>query len=133
MKKVLGLVAVFGPSLVFADAVNNTFGNLNNTANSLSGFIGALTNAVNAAVPLLLAVAVVVFIYSVIRYIIGAKSPEDRKKNLSLLIWSVVAIAVILALFGLAQFLVGFFGISTGNGGLTSNDLPRVPTANTTP
>jgi ABC-type Na+ efflux pump permease subunit len=131
MKKLLAGLAVFAPTVALADSVNNTFTNLNSAANNLSGFIGNLTKAVNAAVPLLLAVAVVVFIYSVIKYIIGAKGPEERKKNTNLLIWSVVAIAVILALFGLAQFLTGFFGINTG--GINSSELPSVNTNTTTP
>jgi ABC-type antimicrobial peptide transport system permease subunit len=126
MKKVLvslGLFALSPALALAAGEVTQTFNNLNNTATGLKGFIGELTNTVNAAVPLGLALCVVIFIYAVIR-LMSAKDGVTKEKMRPLLIWSVVAIAVIISIFGLAKFLAGFFGV--GGGQLNATDIPKV-------
>jgi hypothetical protein len=101
MKKLLVASTWLLPTLAFAQV---------NTG-PLEQAIKAFIRLVNLVIPLLLAVAVVVFIYAVIKYILLAGSEIDRKKAVQQLVWSVVAITVILAVWGIARLLIGLFGI----------------------
>jgi hypothetical protein len=124
MKKYLLALLGFLPAVALAQGgqpppeVTVTTTNIDNT-------ISALTHTINLIVPLMLAVAVVVFIYGVIRYII-AKGGEDTAKARSLIIWSVVGLAAILAVWGLANLLISFFGLTPTQ--LNNGLLPSVPT-----
>lgn len=108
---VLGVVAV--PALVSAQVQTEK---LNQT-------VTQLTNTVNLIIPLMLAVAVVVFIYGVIRYIL-AEGEIDRNKAVGRIVWSVVAIAAILAVWGLARLLIDVFGLRPQQ--LQTNETPVV-------
>lgn len=116
MKKVLlGLSLTFLPVVALADIVA--------TQTSATQTIAGLTNIVNAVVPFLLAIAVVVFIYGVIKYVI-VQDAESKVSARSYIIWGIVGIAVILSVFGLAKLLQNSFGIS--NTTIDSSQLPSV-------
>ena len=124
MKKYLvALAAAFLPAI--ASAQGNIQGSNGVDTTNINNTITGLTHTVNLIVPLMLAVAVVVFIYGVIKYII-AKGGEDTKKARDLIIWSVVGLAAILAVWGLANLLINFFGLAPTQ--LNSGLLPSVPT-----
>lgn len=64
------------------------------------------TDLVNTIIILLTAVCVVVFIVGLIRYVFH-KGAEDVSKGRTYMIYSVIAFAVLTALFALANFLAG--------------------------
>lgn len=110
---VLGVIAV--PALVSAQA----------DTTKLNSTITSLTDTVNLIIPLMLAVAVVVFIYGVIRYIL-AEGEIDRNKAVGRIVWSVVAIAAILAVWGLARLLIGVLDLDDSK--LKQEEVPGVIT-----
>ncbi len=120
MRKFLALggsiAALALPSFAFAQSLNTA---------GLNSSINALTVTVNYLVPFGLAVAVVVFIYGIIRYIL-AKDQESQAKSRSYIIWGIIGIAVILAVLGLARLLVSFFGIN--NNTVQRTELPSIAT-----
>jgi hypothetical protein len=120
MKKILigvsALAALVLPNLAFAQL----------DLSSLTDSISTLTAAVNALVPLGLAVAVIVFIYGIIAYLL-AKKPDDQKAARGYIVWGIIGIAVILAVLGLAKLLTSLTGVKTGTGDVTGSDLPQVP------
>jgi hypothetical protein len=102
MKKILAAgVAWALPVLALAQNVDTT---------NINAAIRALITTVNLVIPLMLAVAVVVFIYGVIRYVLAADD-INRSKAVNRIVWSVVSIAAILAVWGLARLLINVFGI----------------------
>jgi hypothetical protein len=120
MKKFLvgftATAAALLPSVAFGQTVN---GVTNNTIDALD----ALTDIVNAVIPFLLAIAVVVFIYGVIKYVVSS-APDEKAAGRSYIIWGIIGIAVILSIFGLVKLLQNTFGIN--NTLLGNNDIPRV-------
>ncbi|MBX4198282.1 pilin [Candidatus Parcubacteria bacterium] len=117
MKKFLLAATWALPAFVFAQSIDTT---------SLNDSIQALIRTVNLVVPLLLAVAVVVFIWGVIVYIL-AQGDIERKKAVGRIVYSVIAIAAILAVWGLARLLIDVFGLDTG--GPAGGDLPTIPSS----
>lgn len=87
---------------------------------------GAITNIISfindVLVPLVFAVAFIVFLYGVARYFIaGAADPEKRKNGRDIIIYSVVGFAVMMSVWGLVNLVKNSFGFD-------SNARPCLPT-----
>lgn len=73
------------------------------------------------AVPLVFAIAFIVFLIGVFRYFIyGGANEESRKSGRQLIIYSIIGFAVMIVVWGLVNLIVGTFGFDTN----TRPDLP---------
>lgn len=89
---------------------------LTNIASSIVTFINAV------AVPLIFAVAFVVFLFGVFRYYIaGGANPEKRKEGTQLIVYALIGFAVMIVVWGLVNVVIGTLGI-------TNNNRPNLPT-----
>src|SRR3989344_3906966 len=80
----------------------------------LLAFISQAQNLVRQLIPLLVGVAVVVFIWGVIRYITAGESDEKRKAGRNLMIYGIIAIFVIVSICGLVAILQELTGTTGG-------------------
>lgn len=129
------LVALLTPAFVFAQqftqsyspfGAQNPSGNLVNFFTGIgsysSGFTGGtgveyiaikiivLINTV--AVPLLLAVAFIMFLYGVAKaYIFSHGDPDEVKQGHQFVLWGVVGFAVMVSLWGLVNIVANTFGL----------------------
>lgn len=71
----------------------------------LQQLINALIGLVNSVIPLLLGLAVVVFIWGVIRFLAKSDNPDERKNMKNFLVMGIIAITVILSIWGLSTLL----------------------------
>lgn len=62
---------------------------------------------------LISSLTVVVFVIGVTKYIYKGDSQEERKKGRNLMVWGLIGIFVMFAVFGLVAFLGDTFGINT--------------------
>ena len=117
MKKLGKVVAVSVwvlPFAALAQTANPTY---------LSSLIGGAKVLLDQLVVLLIALAVVWFIWNVIKYTMS--SDEDGKeKAKSQMIWGIVAIAVIVSVWGLVAILQSIFGVNTTGAGNVNNLVP---------
>ena len=111
---VLALSLLAAPILAFAQNLEN----LRNLVTSFGDIVGLL-------VPILVAVAVLVFIFGVVKFIVNANDAEKRKEGGRFMIFAVIGIFVIVSLFGLVRFLQSAFGIDGANTA-TDSDVPTV-------
>lgn len=94
---------------------------LTKIATSLITFINTV------AVPLIFAVAFIVFLFGVFRYYIaGGTNAEKRKEGTQLIMYSLIGFAVMIVVWGLVNLVVGTLGI-------TNNNQPALPTFSNTP
>jgi uncharacterized membrane protein YidH (DUF202 family) len=122
MKKILisiGSVVSFGlPMLVLAAGPN------------LNGYLGTLiksgTSLLQNVLVFLIALAVVWFIWNVIRYTLS-EDEEKKGKAKSQMIWGIVAIAVIVSVWGIVGLLQGAFGLNQGTTGFQGNTGSMIP------
>ncbi len=109
MKKYLFALGTLGlalaPAVTFAQD-----GGLEDATSGLADIVGNLTDAANALIPFFLAIAVVVFIYGVIKYIL-ATGADDKAAARGYIIYGIIGIAVIVSLFGVIKLLQSTFGI----------------------
>lgn len=96
--------------------------------NGCSGTICALGSEVlyiinSILVPVLFAIAFIVFIYGVFRaYIYSSGDEGEVKKGHQLVLWGVIGFAVMLSLWGLVNIVANTFG-------LTGESPPMMPNA----
>jgi protein-S-isoprenylcysteine O-methyltransferase Ste14 len=85
-------LAVFDPN-----ALTNTFGTV-----------------ISSLVPIFMTLALLVFIWGLIKYISSAGDPEKAKEGKSIMIWGVVALFVMATIWGLTGTIATFFGVDNG-------------------
>lgn len=67
----------------------------------------------NVAVPLVFALAFIVFLYGIAKaYIFSSGDPEEVKKGHKLVLWGLVAFAVMISIWGLVNIVANTFGLS---------------------
>ncbi len=118
MKKLglIGAVLVF-PLIAFAQT---------GTVTSVQGageFIIGLIN--NVAVPVVFALAFIVFIWGVFQvFILGGTNEEAKEKGRALMLWGLIGFFVMVSVWGLVRILTGSVGLQ--------NNVPSYPVAPTT-
>jgi hypothetical protein len=108
MKKVIYALLAFGPVLALAQ-------NAGTIVNTATTWANGFDTVVHILIPALFALAIVYFFWGMGKYILSAGDPDKAKEGKSIMIYGVIAIAVMAVLFGLIQWLAGAVGIS-GNG-----------------
>lgn len=103
MKKLLavGLSGLL-PILAFAQGLDY------DPSEGIGGLLNWFKNLLNALVPIVIAIAVVWFIWNVFMFVI--KEGEDKDKAKSAMIWGIIAIAVMVSVWGLVAILTNTFG-----------------------
>ncbi len=118
MKKIIYGLLAFGPVLALAQAPSAVAG-------SLTSFGGTILTFINSTIiPILFAVAIVYFIYGVVKFVMNAGDEEKRKEGKQAMLWGIIGLVVIIAIFGLVTFLVNATGLT---GTAIPGSLPQVP------
>jgi hypothetical protein len=103
------------PTLAFAQAITS--------AQSLAQFTINIINTI--VVPLIFAVAFIVFIIGIFQtFILGRGDEEATGKGKSLMIWGLVGFFVMVSVWGLVNILIGTFNLNS--------EVPNYPSAPTT-
>lgn len=110
-------LAFFMPLLALAQ-----FGEIDDFFGDISGFIN------NVLIPLLFAIALLMFLYGVFSYFIIGKNQEDKKsEGRSYMIWSIAGFVVMVSVFGIVNLIAGGLGFSDDE---EIDNIPNVPTSN---
>jgi hypothetical protein len=99
------------PFVALAEDLDDDGGGLIGAATGLTSVVEELTKAANALIPFFLAIAVVVFIYGVIKYIL-VTGAEEKSQARGYIIYGIIGIAVIISLFGVVKLLQTTFGVT---------------------
>ncbi len=95
-------------------------------AGQLQDTVESLVELVNVLLVVLAGVAVIVFIVGIIQFVLRAGDAEKRKEARGYMIYGVIAFAVIIGLYGLANGILSFFNVDDDNSTLT---VPKVENA----
>lgn len=106
MKKIVSAVsglAIFSPMIALAAGEVRITGIL--------GIIDYVRLLLNRAVPILIAFAVVYFLYGVFSYIMASDDDDKRGKAKNVIVYGIILIFVMVSVWGLVNLLVGSFGL----------------------
>ncbi len=92
----------------------------------LQGYESSIVGIINGIlVPLLIAVAFIVFLWGVYNYFIaGAANPDKRQEGTQFVLYGVIGLVIIFSVWGLVQIFQGTLGLSAGT-------MPAYPTLGT--
>lgn len=120
MKKIGIIAASFAvPSLAAAATINNIW--------DIFGFVKSILDTI---LPLIIAIAVVYFVYGIARYVMaGDEGAKEAAKDK--IIYGVIGLFVMISIWGLVNILVNTFGLDNTNRAQNVNQqLPTVPNTN---
>jgi len=89
---------------------------------TIQGILCKISEILNAIIPVLIALGVVYFVWGVISYVIGSDE-EAKKKGRDRIIYGIIGLAVIIAVWGLVRILTNTFGV----GNVQNITFPTVP------
>ncbi len=87
--------------------------------------IATITGWINSLIPLLIGIAVLVFLWGVLKYVTAGADEKKRKEGASLVGYGVVAIFVMLSVWGLVNVLISTFDLKND----IPTNIPQVPTS----
>lgn len=76
-------------------------------ADSLIGKIE--TQILNPVIGLMVAIAVLVFLYGVVEFIAGADNEEKRDQGKQHIVWGIVGLFIMVAVGGIMQIIINFW------------------------
>ncbi len=80
-------------------------------AQNIQSLFLLFSNLLNALIGMLITVAIVVFFWGLIRYLLHDGASEDAHKGVYQMIWGIVAIFVMVSIWGLIALLQRTFGV----------------------
>lgn len=95
----------------------------------LKGFVTfGLETFVNPATFILITLSVLYFLYGVSNYIRSDLSDSDKSEAKQVMLWGVVGLFAIVAMWGLVKIVQGTFNFNSGEIKLPTQTLTRPPT-----
>ena len=99
--------AFFLPAVAFAQTGGGTSGNVTN-------LLYLALNIVNLVIPLLIAIALVVFFWGLIKYISGAGGEGGHEQGRKIMIAGIVALFIMVSIWGIIRVIGNTLGIQPG-------------------
>jgi len=95
----------------------------------LNSLFGGLDNLFrNILLPLLMAIAILVFVWNVLRYFLwSADDPAGRETARVYILYALLGLVLIVAVWGFVAIILQFFGLGTGSGLNNPPPLPSLP------
>ncbi len=90
---------------------------------TLSGLLELIYNFINALIPFIIALAVLLFIIGVFQYVTAGDDAEKQKAGRGKIIWGIVAIAVMVSVWGLVALLTNQLALDN-----STQTAPTTPT-----
>jgi hypothetical protein len=82
---------------------------------NITSLLEAIGRLINTALPIVIALGLLFFFYGLALFIFKSGDPEEQKKGRSIMIWGVVALFVMVSVWGLVRFLNTAFGVQQEN------------------
>jgi hypothetical protein len=106
IKKIFILALILFPNLILAED------ELGGVVKFFQDSLGVL----NTLISILIAVALIVFFWGLVKLIASADNEESRTKGRHLMLWGIISLAVMISVWGLVNILLNWFGIDSGVG-----------------
>lgn len=115
MKKFIATAMLLGPVAALAGGAGG--------GTPLESTFGLVNTFLNNLIPLLITLAVVVFFWGLVKYIMSASDEAAKEGGKNLMIWGMIALFVMVAFWG----IIGYFQQSLGlSGSITSTAPPTI-------
>ncbi len=93
-----------------------------NTSNGARGLIPFLIGFINNFIAFILVLTVLVFLWGIFKLVFSNKDSKEREQAKGYIVWGIVALFVMISIWGLVNLLISFFGF-----GATGAMVPGFP------
>lgn len=114
MKKFIYTATAFAPALAFAQGAN---------LSGIQSLVVQIGQIIARIIPIMFALAIVFFFWGLVQFLRASGDPKAQDAAKGQMIWGVIAIAVMVSIYGLVAWLQTTLGV-TGGGSVI---LPEVP------
>lgn len=96
----------------------------------INSFLGDISTFINGTlIPLIFALALLVFLYGVFNYfILGGGDEGKREEGRKLMLWAIIGFVVMVSIFGIVNLIANGLGFSQDE---DIQNIPNVPSSNT--
>ena len=113
-KSIISAVSTLGvlgaPMLVSAQGIVST-----TPQQGIIGLIKFANTALNDVMVLFITLAIVVFFYGLVRYILNNAGGEAKAESLKTIMYSIIAIFIMVSIWGVIHLLQATFGVNNSN------------------
>jgi hypothetical protein len=103
MKKLIGALFVFAlPILVLGQGPQ---------LDNVETFFESISRIINLLLPVVIALALLFFFWGLAKFILAAGDEVDKEKGRNMMIWGIVALFVMVSVWGLIEFVGSALGI----------------------
>src|SRR5262245_19277933 len=106
MKKLVAISLYLLPAVALAQVTGG-----GTRLTNIDDLIRSIGRIINLLLPLVVAVALLVFFWGLGKFILAAGDEEARKAGRQLMIWGIIAFVVMLSVWGLVNFVRSAFGL----------------------
>lgn len=89
-------------------------GSVGTSPTDLCGVINVFVSIINKLIPFIIALTLLVFIWGIFQFVLASDSEEKRSEGRSTMLYGIIALFVMVSVWGLVNILVGTFGLSSG-------------------
>lgn len=107
------------PLFAFAQSIDASY---------VDDLVQFVNDGVKTLIPLLIGIAILLFVYGLVMFILAADDEEARSKARLKMVWGVIAIFVMVSVWGLVNVLDNFFNLNTNP--VKPPVVPTVPRLN---
>ena len=100
MKKVVYVLLSFMPVLASAALLGQSL-----------TLVGEIKGVINAVIPLFFGIAIIYFFWGLVQYLRAAGDPKALETGKSHMIWGIIALFIMVSIYGLINWLVGAAGL----------------------
>ena len=114
MKKVIIATLALAPALAFAQ---QQFSNISSLVSSIGRVVGL-------AIPIVVAIALLAFFWGLVKFIFAQGNEESKADAKRIMLWGIIALFVMIAVWGLVRFIGQALGVTPEAGPPV---IPTVP------
>lgn len=114
MKKLLYTVLALGPSIAFAQQLQG-----------VTNLLNSISRLVDGALPVVVGLALLAFFWGLMKFIFAAGSEDNKEDGKRIMIYGLIGMFVMVAVWGLVGFIADNVGVQTG--GTVEGGIPSVP------
>ena|SRR3989338_1292395 len=122
MKKIIAFLSFFAPVFAFAQ----------NTSTNVQAVLVQIQGVLNIVIPVLITIGIIYFIWNVVTYMLSGDA-EKREESRDHIIYSLIGLFVILAVWGLVSIIANTLGVDTSGQLQGGQGLPCIENLNVVP
>lgn len=93
---------------------------------NIETLVQSIGRIIDLAIPIVASIALIAFFWGLAKYIFSAGDPEKQKEGRGIMIWGVIALFVLVSIWGIVGFISNALGIS-------NTETDTIPTFNNGP